>query len=210
LSKTEKISVIDSVYKNKIKISGSVFLGYASPAESLSEALKILENIKREHFTATHNCFAIKTRTGMIKYSDDGEPNGTAGIRIFNSIESYGLSDIIVVVTRFFGGTKLGVGPLGKAYSDTSADLLKEAKIIELTRFREIKISYRYEDTSAVHYLLSKYNCQKISNLFESSPLISAAVQPNMIESFRDELVEKTAGKAQLKSLNKDIYLNLK
>lgn len=210
MSNSDKIFVVAQEYENKKKINGSIFIGYASPIKSFSEGKDVLEKVAKEHYNATHNCYAIKSKSGETKYSDDGEPNGTAGIRILNSINSFELTDIIVVVTRYFGGTKLGVGPLGKAYADTSYELLSNAEILELSKFTEIKIIYHYEDTSSIHYLLNKYNCQNIKNLYESSPVIETSIEPFMLMEFEKELSEKTHGKGILESFDKDIYLNLK
>jgi len=210
MESSEKILVINKEYSNKIKISGSVFIGYAYPINSVEHAQEILEKIKKEHFSATHHCYAIKMGENEIKYSDDGEPSGTAGIRILNSINSFSLTNIIVIVVRYFGGTKLGVGPLGKAYSDTSSGLLETAEIIELINFSRIKITYNYNDTSSVHYLLNKFNCREIENEFESEPSIKAAVEPRHFNNLKEELTEKTAGRAYLALVRSNIYLNLK
>ena len=207
---SEKISVIDRVYRNKVKISGSLFLGYASPVRSISEGMDVLDKIKKEHFSATHNCYAIITKNGEKKYSDDGEPNGTAGIRILNTLNSFGLTDIISIITRYFGGTKLGIGPLGKAYAGTCNSLLENAKLVELIKFTKFKIAFEYENTKNIHYLLNKYQCKNIESIFESSPEIYAAIKPSQIENFKNELNEKTSGKALLNNLNIDLYLKLK
>ncbi len=152
----------------------------------------------------------IKLRSGEEKYSDDGEPNGTAGIRILNAINHFSITDILIVVVRYFGGTKLGVGPLGKAYGETALNLLENSKLLELTKFEQFKIVYHYEETSSIHYLLNKYNCQKIENHFETKPIIKCLIEPYLVEKISNELIEKTAGNVQLEPLNKVFYLRLK
>ncbi|MCB0731425.1 MAG: YigZ family protein [Ignavibacteriae bacterium] len=195
---------------NKIKVKGSQFIGYAFRINSADQAEEEIKSLKKEFYDATHHCYAYKTKEGDEKFSDDGEPNGTAGIRILNSVNHFNLTDILVVVIRYFGGTKLGVGPLGKAYGETAQLLLNETKIIELSKFRKINITYEYDSTSAIHYLLNKYNCQKIENLFTQSPIIQCFLKPNLINDFKNELIEKTGGKATFTTTNSNIYLNLK
>ncbi|MDZ7765436.1 MAG: YigZ family protein [Melioribacteraceae bacterium] len=97
-----------------------MFIGYAAPCKNDEEAEQILEGKKKQYYDATHNCYAYKILPESIKYLDDGEPSGTAGIRILNAIQHFDLTNLIVISTRYFGGTKLGVGPLGKAYYNSA------------------------------------------------------------------------------------------
>ena len=131
MSESEKIFEIEKNVTNKIKIKGSQFIGYAIKVISVQNAEEELSSIKKEHFDATHHCYAFKLNTGEEKYSDDGEPNGTAGVRILNAINHYNLTNIIIIVVRYFGGTKLGIGPLGKAYGDSAYDIAAKFKDFE-------------------------------------------------------------------------------
>ena len=210
MNDSNKIFVIDQNTTYKIKIKGSQFMGYAYKIENPNEAYDNLGALKKEFYDATHHCYAYITKDGQEKYSDDGEPNGTAGIRILNAINHFSLTDILIVVIRYFGGTKLGVGPLGKAYGETALSLLENSQILELTKFEVIRIEYKYEETSSIHYLLNKFNCRKIINLYKTRPIIECCIEPHLIDDFNSELVEKTAGKVQLERKNKEIYLRLK
>ena len=210
MSESEKIFEIEKNVTNKIKIKGSQFIGYAIKVISIQTAEEELTSIKKKYFDATHHCYAFKLHTGEEKYSDDGEPNGTAGVRILNAINHYNLTNLIIIVVRYFGGTKLGIGPLGKAYGDSAMTLLRNLKILTKKRYQQILIKFGYDYLSHVHYLLKKYNCKKITNLFEESPQIECFIEPYKIEDFKIELTEKTSGNASFKLLNKDIYLTLK
>jgi uncharacterized YigZ family protein len=210
MDETEKIFEIEKNLTNKIKLKGSQFIGYGIKIISVKNAEDELNLIKKKYFDATHHCYAYKLNSGEEKYSDDGEPSGTAGVRILNTINHYDLTNLIIVIVRYFGGTKLGVGPLGKAYADTSLSLLQEARILTKIRYEQLIIRFGYDYLSPVHYLINKYECKKISNLFEESPLIKCYLEPSKIKDFENELIEKTSGNATLEPLNKDIYLTLK
>ena len=143
----------------EIKIKGSKFIGTASYARTRQEALEFLEKMRSEFYNATHNCFAWRLGANGLefRYSDDGEPNGTAGKPILFSIKKFDVSDIIIVVTRFFGGTKLGVGGLARAYSDSAEAVLElcEKKAVNITA--DIQIFCTYEDISIIKNLLEKF-----------------------------------------------------
>jgi putative IMPACT (imprinted ancient) family translation regulator len=110
------------------------------------------------------------------------------------------------VVVRYFGGTKLGVGPLGKAYGEAANNLLETSSIIKLTKFEKISFTYDYEYVSSIHYLLGKYKCEDITNMFDTSPGIECCIEPRKIDQLRAEMIEKTAGKVNIIELNQQIY----
>ena len=110
----KSIRTIEGITEASIKEKGSVFTGKAYFMSNSQDCIAKLNEIKKEFYDATHHCYCYKLNTGEIKYSDNGEPSGTAGIRILNAIEHFILTDMLVVVIRYFGGTKLGVGPLVK------------------------------------------------------------------------------------------------
>jgi putative IMPACT (imprinted ancient) family translation regulator len=112
-------------------------------------------------------------------------------------------------VVRYFGGTKLGVGPLGKAYGESALELLKSSKLIELTKFEKIAIHFNYDEINSVHYLINKYDCQKINNVYNETPCIECLIEPFLISNFHADLIEKSNGKAYLESKNKTFYLRL-
>ena len=104
----------------EIKIKGSRFIGIISPVADKVNAEKILIEIRKEFRNATHNCFAYRINSQEFRYSDDGEPSGTAGRPILSMIDKYQLQRVVLVVTRYFGGTKLGTGGLIRAYSQSA------------------------------------------------------------------------------------------
>jgi uncharacterized YigZ family protein len=207
MNNSENILVIKSPVTNKYKEKGSIFIGLAERINSASEANDFLQKIRKKYYDATHHCYAYKTLTDEEKYSDDGEPNGTAGIRILNAIHHYNLTNILVVIVRYYGGTKLGVGPLGKAYSNTALSLLEGIEPIILTKYNKIEITYKYEDSSKIHYLLNKFNCKNISNGFDqNSPIITSFIEPINLKVFKYALNENTKGDAKIKIDTKPIF----
>ena len=111
-----------------LEIKKSKFYAYLFEVKSQEEVLSIYENLKKEHKKSTHICYAYKIVCGQefVKFNDDGEPSGTAGRPILNVIEKKNLSNVVIFVVRYFGGTKLGAGGLVRAYSKCASDLFKE------------------------------------------------------------------------------------
>lgn len=177
----------------EIKIKGSKFIGYAAPAPNRDEAMEFLESIRAKHFDATHNCYAFKIgkEGNDFRFSDDGEPNGTAGKPILYTFTKFDLSDIIVVVTRYFGGTKLGVGGLVRAYSDASEAVLElcQKKIIHCTT--PVEISCTYENINTVKRMLSQYAIS-LEEDYTDTIYIIAHIHNSRARAFCDEMSRVT------------------
>jgi len=209
MNNSEIIRTVKVENCNKVKEKSSQFLGYVYHITSVNEAEEKLKNIKKQFYDANHHCYAYKLASDVEKYSDDGEPNGTAGLRILNAINHFSLSDVLVIVVRYFGGTKLGVGLLGKTYYNTSYSLLESSKIVELRKFVQFEIEYNFEDVNKIYTTLNKFNCQKITEKFDKFPTISCFIEPYKIPNFSEELSQITLGKARLSHNNVQIYLTL-
>lgn len=130
----------------EIVIKKSRFIGYAKPVESEEEAVAFIDEIKRLHRTATHNCsaYVVGERDQHQKASDDGEPSGTAGKPILEVIKNKGLKNVVVVVTRYFGGIMLGAGGLVRAYTDGAVAGIEAAGEIEMVLHREVFVEVDY------------------------------------------------------------------
>ncbi len=149
--KIQSYTTIKSKSESKYKEKGSIFLAFAYPVNSISEFDGILQLYRKQFYDAVHHCSAYKLIDGSFKYSDDGEPNGTAGLRIFNAIEHSGLNNCAVIVVRYFGGVKLGTGPLGKAYYETAIEALSNSEKILLHQFKKYQFSAPYELSSFLY-----------------------------------------------------------
>lgn len=132
--------------RDEVVIHKSRFIGHAAPVSSAEEALGFLARIREEHRDATHNCYAyiIGRNAGIMRYSDDGEPSGTAGMPIIEVMKAQGVVDCAVVVTRYFGGILLGTGGLVRAYTASAAAALAAAKVVTVRACVRLTVSVDY------------------------------------------------------------------
>jgi uncharacterized YigZ family protein len=134
------------------KEKNSKFFGYSFPVITTDEIKICIDQLKKQHFGAVHFCYAYQIGTEKIEYraNDDGEPSNSAGIPIYGQIQSFGLTNILIVVVRYFGGTKLGVGGLITAYKTSAQLVLENALIIEKTIDVRFKITFDYKNINKV------------------------------------------------------------
>jgi uncharacterized YigZ family protein len=180
----------ESTYKEK----GSEFIARAFPIKSADDVQPCIDETKKKYYDASHHCFALRLKDDSFRYSDAGEPGGTAGVRILSAIDHFELKDTLVIVTRYFGGVKLGAGKLGKAYY-TSADLVLKASIFQEEKpFNRITIKCDFNHISLVHRSLSSYSALikniKYGNKAEFESLIPA----ESAQSFQNELTDSSSG----------------
>ena len=194
----EEIKTIKNPAESKFKEKGSVFNGKAFCILKEEEAENILEEIRKRYFDATHHCYAYKLSTGSIKYSDDGEPSGTAGLRILNAIEHFGLSDCLVAVIRYFGGTKLGVGPLGKAYYQSAYQTLQSAGYIEQKLYFKVTLSFDFQLLSHCHRILSNHKAKIAESDYSARVNMNCLIYAKEIDKVRVELAEISRGQVEI------------
>ena len=146
--KTIEIPSEEILFKEK----NSKFFGYAFPVTTTEEIKIWIDQLKKQHFGAVHFCYSYQIGTEKIEYraNDDGEPSNSAGIPIYGQIQSFGLTNILIVVVRYFGGTKLGVGGLITAYKTSAQLVLENALIIEKTIDIRFKITFDYKNINKV------------------------------------------------------------
>lgn len=152
--KTIKKAVGDALYKEK----GSKFIGYAYPVTTEDEIKVHLDELKKNHHSARHWCYAWQIGVENVQYraNDDGEPNNSAGQPIYGQILSKEITNVLVVVVRYFGGTKLGVGGLISAYKTTAKLILDDATIIEKTIDTQFKINFEYVDMNKIMRIIKE------------------------------------------------------
>ncbi|MGB0896398.1 MAG: IMPACT family protein [Flavobacteriaceae bacterium] len=151
---------IDDTFKGELfKDRGSKFYGYAFPISSEDDVKPIVEQLKKEHHTARHWCYAWQLGTTKTRYraNDDGEPSNSAGPPIYGQIQAYDLTNILVVVVRYFGGTKLGVGGLMNANKTAAKSVLDSANIIEKTIDKVYQITFEYKDMNKVMRVIKEH-----------------------------------------------------
>lgn len=140
---------IETLSEGLFKDKGSRFIAYAYPIESEDEVKPLVDALKKEHHGARHHCFAYRVRDKW-RANDDGEPSGSAGRQILASIDSAGLSGVLIVVVRYFGGILLGVPGLIRAYRESSADAIAKASVVEKLLTEEVEIEFPYEKMNDV------------------------------------------------------------
>jgi len=167
------------------KEKNSKFFGYAFPVTSESEVKMHLETLRKKHVGAGHFCYAYQIGTEKILFraNDDGEPGNSAGMPIYGQIQSFGLTNVLVVVVRFFGGVKLGVGGLMSAYKISAQMALEISEIIEKTIDVHYKIAFDYKDMNKVMRLIKEQNLEIISQRMEMACEIEISTRKKNAEN---------------------------
>jgi len=191
----------------KLKEKGSLFIAVSEPILEEAHALTILSKVRKKYDDATHHCYSFKLQNGNFKYSDDGEPGGTAGIRIYNAQNRFDLTNLITIVIRYYGGTKLGVGPLGKAYYDAAFECLKNSIMEQRLLYRKIVIVYDFTHSKTLHHFVSKFKVVITKNEFDDRPKVFCLIQPTQIDTFSNELLKATQNKLEIKRTDEFSYL---
>ena len=170
------------------KEKNSKFFGYAFPITSEYEIKSILFNLRKQHFGAGHFCYAFQlgTETLFFRINDDGEPNNSAGMPIYGQIQSFSLTNILVVVVRFFGGVKLGVGGLITAYKTAAQMALEETVIIEKTIDIHYEISFDYKNMNKVMRIIKEKNLVILSQQMEERCQIQISTRKKNAEIIFD------------------------
>ena len=163
------ITIAKATEEILFKEKSSKFYGYAFTIESEEEVKPIIEQLRKLHPHAVHYCYAYQIGTEKISYraNDDGEPSNTAGAPIYGQIQSFGLTNVLLVVVRIFGGIKLGVGGLISAYKTTAQLVLEEAEIIEKTIDISFLISFDYKNMNKVMRVIKEKKLDIVSQTME-------------------------------------------
>ena len=170
------------------KEKNSKFFGYAFPVTTEIEIKNHLDILKKQHFGAVHFCYAFQIGTDKIQFraNDDGEPSNTAGAPIYGQIQSFGLTNILIVVVRFFGGVKLGVGGLISAYRTSAQMALENSEIIERTIDIHYIVSFDYKNMNKVMRVIKEKNLEIISQNMNESCEIEIATRKKNAEQIVD------------------------
>ncbi|WP_303804753.1 YigZ family protein [Ruminococcus flavefaciens] len=180
----------------------SEFIGYISPVKTNDEAVAFINSIKAEHRKAKHNVYAYILREDNIsRYSDDGEPQGTAGVPVLDVLKKRGLTDVCVVVTRYFGGILLGGGGLVRAYSHAASLACDAAHIMDMCLCHRLKITADYGMYGKISYLLPNYDTITVDSDFGSDVTLEILVLSEKLDALKKELIEVTNGTAEIEDM---------
>jgi len=183
--------------REEIKVNKSRFIATVIPVNNKEEALEQLDKIKVEFYDSSHNCFAFRFgQNGFeYRYSDDGEPNNSAGKPILFAIKKFNYSDIIVVVSRFYGGTKLGKGGLARAYGDATELALEECVKQKVDITKKVMVFCNYEDINVIKRLVSEYAIYFEEDYKDSIEIVSN-IPKSKVDKFCEQIVELTSARA--------------
>lgn len=194
---TDPFQTLAAAAEAETRVRGSTFLALAAPVADEEGARGVLAERERRFFDATHNCSAWRLRGGVWRANDAGEPSGSAGAPILAAIEGADVRDCIVVITRYYGGTKLGVGGLVRAYGEAAALALEAAPRLAATPAVRCRIRYPYEHTAAVMRALEQAGAERIEHGYAAGGQegeVEFSVGARREPALREQLREQTAG----------------
>jgi uncharacterized YigZ family protein len=178
-------------------IKGSRFVALLAPAPDEPSAMAHVRAVEAEHPDADHCCWAWRLRDGRTRSWDAAEPRGSAGRPILAQLEGHGVYDVVAVVVRFFGGTKLGVGGLMRAYGGTAGMALDRAQLVEVSATVELVVEHAYSDTSAVQAALAASSATLVESIYEDMVRLVLRVEEVAVEALVTALRDRTAGRVQ-------------
>lgn len=186
----------------------SVFIGSVARVSTEDEARNFINSIKASHREARHNVYAyvIGANCSIQRYSDDGEPQGTGGIPVLEIIKRNNITDIVIVVTRYFGGVLLGASGLVRAYSKAAALAVKEAGIVEKVNAVMLRIRIDYDLLGKIQYTFNKNNWQIDNTEYTDMVELSIVCEKEKIEEIREALMDITNNKFTILDQKEDIY----
>ena len=201
VTQTDTYRSIEAASEGLFKDNGSRFIALAYPVESEDEVKEIVAGLKKEYHDARHHCYAYRLghRGDRFRANDDGEPSGSAGRPILGQIDAAGLSDILVVVVRYFGGIKLGIPGLIRAYKTSTADALAKAWVVEKVAGLSFRVRYDYLDMNAVMKVLKDLSLPVSGQIFDTQCSVDVRVRLTLVETFRERMGQ--IGSCQLEEL---------
>lgn len=192
--KTIRAEALDS-----ITIEKSEFIAKISPVSTADEAAAFIDSVKAEHRRARHNCYAYTLREGFeTRFSDDGEPSGTAGAPILDVIQKNGLTDVCIVVTRYFGGILLGKGGLTRAYSSAAAKAVAAAQLKIMCDARELRLFMEYPLYDRVLRLLPEFEIKTLAQDFGTGVKMTLLCREEICRDFLNKLNDISNGKIKV------------
>ena len=188
----------------------SKFIAHINSINSEQEAADYIAEIKKKYWDARHNCYAyiLGSNNEIQRFSDDGEPGGTAGKPILDVLVNSGLHNVIIVVTRYFGGVLLGTGGLVRAYQKSSADAVAKSVITEKKKGVEAEVSVEYSIVGKLQYIASELGVFQLDAVYEENVKFKFLIPENVYEKFCESVMEASSANAQINK-NTTIYYGI-
>lgn len=185
----------------------SRFIGYCKPVKTEQEAIDFINEKRSEHWNATHNVYAYSLREGNIKrYSDDGEPSGTAGMPVLDVIVKNEIFDVVVVVTRYFGGVLLGTGGLVRAYSHGSKIAVEAAKPVIMQNCLVCEARCAYNQYGKVSSMIIGVGATVDDTVYESDVLVKFHIKPDLLGTLNKKLADATSGEVTVEQKDEQYF----
>ena len=187
----------------EVKVKGSRFIAEAFPVATEGAAEEQIEAIRSREYSATHHCTAYRIGPDghLFRYDDDGEPSGTAGPPILRQIDGRDLTNTLVVVTRYYGGTKLGTGGLVRAYGDAASLVLDECTIVERILRERVRVRFAYDDTSPAMHTIHRFDADVVDTRYAADTEIVVAVRQSEVEDFVAAFTNALAGRGEIETV---------
>lgn len=181
-------------------VQGSQFIAEALPVRSREEVADCIDAIREREPNATHHCFAYRLgATGKdFRYNDDGEPSGTAGRPILRQIDAHDLTNTLIVVTRYFGGTELGTGGLARAYSDAASAALAHTSVVERVIRTSVRLRYDYDDTAPAEQVLRRFDTEVHESHYTDITELTVRVRQSELDAFVDAFRNALGGRGEI------------
>lgn len=184
----------------------SRFIGRVFPAETEEEARACIEAVRKKHYDARHHCFCYRLANGTVRASDDGEPQGTAGMPVLDVLRKSGVTDVVTVATRYFGGILLGGGGLVRAYSHTASIALQAAQIITMRECLLLSLTCDYGRYGRVASLVPECGGVTDDTVFEEKVTVKFHLAPELLGVFRKKLADATNGQVDVTEDGKKFF----
>ncbi|MDH3252389.1 MAG: IMPACT family protein [Ignavibacteria bacterium] len=201
----DEFTTINARLRKETKVRGSRFVATAIPASTRDEAEEFVHHIHREFHDATHHCYAYRTgfEGAGFRFNDDGEPSGTAGKPILAAIDKFGLTDVLVVVTRWFGGTRLGVGGLTRAYYGAAERTLSNAERVVRFITDTFEVTFPHAYIGNVMHIVSREGAKISDTRYDEDVHITMEIRRSGHDRLRDALIAQTSGNIDVKHANR-------
>lgn len=194
---------VKSVSETEFVINKSRFIGRCFPVSDEEDALAKLEQVRKLHYDATHNCWAYNLRNGVMRFSDDGEPGGTAGMPIMDTLIRSNTLDALIVVTRYFGGILLGSGGLVRAYSRSASDALAASAVLNMIPCNEIEFTVDYSRYGSIELFVRSCSTVKATD-FTDVVKFSCLVPFESSDAFIADIINRTDGRSNPRIISEE------
>ena len=183
----------------------SVFIGEAMPVSTEGDAIAFIDSVKKRYPDARHHVYAYVLRANSaMRFTDDHEPQGTAGMPVLDVIRKNGCTDVVIVVTRYFGGTLLGTGGLVRAYTSAALGALEAAEITRYDIYTTLEVRVSYSDYGKITAPLSDMGFVTENTIYETDILISGRIVKSNVEELQKTLIEATAGRIDINTIKEE------